>query len=549
MINKLVKNKLFNIKPTESITAAAFIIAVAGFISRFLGLFRDRILASQFGAGDTLDAYYAAFRIPDLLYNLLILGALSAAFIPVFTSLISNDKENEGWELASGILNLSVIALISFSAIFAIFAPFIMKLITPGFPAEKMSLAITLTRIMFLSPIFLGISAIFGGILVSFKKFLIYSIAPIFYNLGIIFGALFLVKFFGPSGLAWGVVIGACSHMLIQYPAVKHSGFNFSLMFKKAFRNNNIRKIIKLMIPRTMGIAVNQINFLIITIFASTLASGSLAVFNFANNIQSFPLGIFGISFAVAAFPTLSACAAKNLNKEFVENFSKTCRRILYFVIPLSVFILLLRAQLVRVILGSGQFNWEDTVLTFETLGFLTISLFAQCLIPLLARSFYAIQNTKIPFYVALASEAVNIALVILLIGKYQVAGLAIAFSSASIVNMLLLFIILRKKMGNLDEKNIVDTTIRIILASAIAGLVIQIFKYFINHIANIDTFLGIFFQLFISGGIGIATFIFMSYVFQIEEFFHFKNSISKKLFRTKGTINEITEETDGMHL
>jgi len=308
-----------------------------------------------------------------------------------------------------------------------------------------------------------------------------------------------------------------------------------------------MRKVIRLMIPRTMGIAVNQINFLVITIFASTLASGSLAIFNFANNIQSFPLGLFGVSFAVAAFPSLSAYASRGMNEKFVENFSKTFRKIIFFIIPLSVFILLLRAQLVRVILGSGQFNWEDTVLTFETLGFLTVSLFAQCLVPLLTRSFYAIHNTKTPFYIALATEAINIILVILLIGKFQVSGLAIAFSTASIVNMALLFAILRKKIGYLDEKNILNSAFKVILAATIAGMITQILKYAIDLVANIDTFLGIFAQLIISGGAGIAVFLLMSWVFKIEELFHFKNSISRKLFGARESINEITEETDGM--
>jgi putative peptidoglycan lipid II flippase len=547
MIKRLMNNGMFKGRPTESITAAAFIIALSGFASRFLGLFRDRILASQFGAGDILDSYYAAFRIPDLLYNLLIVGALSAAFIPVFTSLISSDKEEEGWNLTSGILNLNVLALIILAAIFSTFAPFIMHLITPGFSGGKMTLTVMLTRIMFLSPVFLGISAIFGGVLVSFKKFLIYSIAPIMYNFGIIIGALFFVKFMGPAGLAWGVVLGAFMHMLIQYPAVKFSGFKFKLLLTKAFKDAHVRKVIRLMIPRTLGIAANQINFLVITIFASTLASGSLAVFNFANNIQSFPLGIFGVSFAVAVFPALSAHAARGMHDEFSKDFSKAFRRILFFIIPLSIFILLLRAQIVRVVLGSGQFNWEDTVLTFETLGFLTASLFAQCLVPLLTRAFYAIHNTKTPFYIALVSEIVNITLVLLLIKKFAVSGLAIAFSAASIVNMVLLFSMLRKKVGNLDEKNILDTTIKIILAGAVAGIVIQIFKYIINSFANIDTFLGIFAQLMISGGLGIITFLFMSYLLKIEEFFHFRDSISKKLFKFKEPITEITDETDGM--
>ncbi|HCP08889.1 MAG TPA: murein biosynthesis integral membrane protein MurJ, partial [Candidatus Moranbacteria bacterium] len=213
MIKRIFNNGILNGKPAQSVTAAAFIITVAGLASRTLGLLRDRFLASTFGAGDTLDVYYAAFRIPDLIYNLLILGALSAAFIPVFTGLISKDQKEDAWKAANGILNLSIFFIIIVSLILAVFAPYLMKVITPGFPAEKMEMVVSFTRIMFLSPLFLGISGIFGGILTSYKRFLIYSIAPILYNLGIIFGVLVLVRFMGPIGLAWGVVLGAFLHM------------------------------------------------------------------------------------------------------------------------------------------------------------------------------------------------------------------------------------------------------------------------------------------------------------------------------------------------
>ena len=286
----------------------------------------------------------------------MIVGALSAAFIPVFTELISEKKEDEAWELSSGILSLQILLAGTVSIVLVLLAPWLMKMVTPGFTGAKMELTVTLTRIMFLSPILLGISGIIGGALVSFKKFLIYSLAPIFYNTGIIIGALFFVKPFGPAGLAWGVVLGALMHLLIQYPSVKFSGFSFKPMFFGAWKNPNVRRVLRLMIPRTLTIAVSQINFTIITIFASTLATGSLAIFNFANNIQSGPLGLFGISFAIAVFPTLSAFGAKKESAKFVSVFSRTFRQVLFFVIPLSMFLFVLRAQTVRVLLGTGKF-------------------------------------------------------------------------------------------------------------------------------------------------------------------------------------------------
>ena len=254
MIKKIFNHRiLLNVNPSSSVVSAAFVITIAGLSSRFLGLIRDRFLASTFGAGDTLDVYYASFRIPDLIYNLLILGALSAAFIPVFTGLISKNKEKKAWTLASNLLNLAIFFILAISVFMAIFAPWIMQLITPGFEGEKLSRVVLFTRIMFLSPLFLGMSGIFGGILTSFKKFLIYSFAPIFYNLGIIVGVLVFVRFMGPIGLAWGVVFGAFLHMLFQYPAARHSGFRHQWTGLEYFSNKDVKRVLKLMLPRTLG--------------------------------------------------------------------------------------------------------------------------------------------------------------------------------------------------------------------------------------------------------------------------------------------------------
>lgn len=547
MIKRIINNKIFNGRPTNSIAAAALIISFTGVASRVLGFLRDRILASRFGAGDTLDIYYAAFRIPDLVYNLLIVGALGAAFIPVFSSLVAKKEEKESWELASGVLTLKVLAVLSISLLLVIIAPFLINFIAPGFSDEKTRSTIMFTRIMFLSPFFLGISAVFGGILVSLKNFWVYSLAPIMYNIGIIIGAVFFVNLMGPVGLAWGVVLGAFLHLLIQYPAVKFSGFRYKPIFLKAFKNVNVKKVIHLMIPRTLGLAASQINLLVITIFASTLTSGSLSIFNFANNIQSAPLGVFGISFAIAVFPTLSHSIAKDSKEEFIKNFSQTFRQILFFVVPLSIFIIILRAQIVRVVLGAGKFDWEDTVLTFQTLGILSISLFAQSLIPLLTRSFYALHNTKIPFYTAIISETANIIMVIILIQKYQIIGLAIAFSIASVINMFLLLIILRKKLGKLDDKNIISSIMKILIASIVSGLATQLSKNFVGHFVDLDKFWEVFLQLAASGGMGLMIFIYICYMLRLEEFHYFKKSIIKRLFRIKAKVLEDTGEVGGI--
>lgn len=523
---------MFNERPTETIAGAAFIVSVAGILSRILGLFRDRILASNFGAGDVLDTYYAAFRVPDLIYNFLIVGALSAAFIPVFTGLVTRKNKEKSWELASGLITLQVIAIISISIIFFLFAPFLMKLITPGFSPEKNMYAANMTRIMFLSPLFLGISAIFGGILVSYKRFIVYSMAPIFYNIGIIIGATFFVRFMGISGLAWGVVLGAFMHFVLQYWAVKFIGFSYQLRkIKEIINDANTKKVIRLMIPRSMAMGVSQINLLIVTIFASMLASGSLAVFNFANNLQSVPLGIFGISFSIAAFPRLSSLAAENDMGKFSYVFARTFKRILFFVIPSSVIIFSLRAEIVRAVLGSGKFDWDDTTATLWVLGFLSLSLFAQSTIPLLTRCFYALENTKTPFYAALVSESINILMVILLIEKFKVLGLAIAFSLATIFNMIILFVLLNKKFTDMKKRDILTPVIKIVIASFFAAIAVYLTRHILANAIQLQTLGEVIFQLLVAGGAGVSTFLIACYFLKVEEFNDFKKSTFKCIF------------------
>lgn len=537
--------RLFS-SPINSITIAALAVALSSLVSRFLGIFRDRILAGEFGAGDTLDIYYTAFRVPDLIFNLLVLGALSAGFIPIFVSLlnnkkakikdlITNAKHKEAWYLANNILNILLLSVAALSVLGIIFAPVLVKILAPGFSLGKQALTADLTRIMFLSPILLGISSVLGGVLQSFKRFFIYSLAPILYNIGIIVGALFFVPYWGVYGLAWGVVLGALLHMLIQLPTVIKLGFRYRPIIN--FKNKQVREIGRLMIPRTMSLAISQINLLVITIIASTLASGSIAVFNFANNLQSFPIGIFGISFAVAAFPTISAIA---FNKpKLISNFSQVIRQILFFVVPATVLLLTLRAQIIRVILGTGQFNWEDTMLTIHTLGFFTLSLFAQASIPLLVRIFYARHNSMSPFYIGLFSALINLILSLALVRVMGVAGLALAFSIASIINFIILWLVLRAEIGSLDEDRILFSTIKFSAAALAAGITIQGMKLVVWPYIDMTRVWGVFTQGAVAGVSGILVYLAFCSLLKSEEFIDFWNSVKRRLPKKKVTTND----------
>ncbi|NCD00767.1 murein biosynthesis integral membrane protein MurJ [bacterium] len=520
---------------TNSITSAAALVAVFSLLSRVLGILRDRILAGQFGAGEITDVYYAAFRVPDLLFNLIVLGALSAGFIPVFTKLVknfslekkeSNKNNKEAWDLASNVLNLLLLTLIFLSILGMIFTPQLVNVIVPGFSLELKVLTVKLTRIMFLSPIFLGISSVLGGILQSYKKFLAYSLAPVLYNLGIIFGILYLVPRFGNSGLAWGVILGAFLHMAIQIPSAVSSGFKYS--FRLDLKSKYLKKIIRMMVPRTLALAISQINLLVITIIASTLMVGSLAIFNFANNLQSFPIGIFGISFAVAAFPVFSRLS--NNNKELKNSFLKTFKQILFFIIPATILFITLRAQIIRVILGTGEFNWQDIILTIETLGFFSLSLFSQATIPLLVRVFYAKEDSKTPFYSALIAMVINIILSIYFSIILGISGLSLAFSIASVLNFVILWIVLSYRLEGLVSRNLIFSIIKMSLAAMAAGGTVQLAKVLVWPYIDMTTFIGVFTQGLVSGLAGLFVYIVLCYILKVEELKNIINNFKRKI-------------------
>jgi putative peptidoglycan lipid II flippase len=506
--------KIFWDKLITTTSGGAVLIAFFSIISKLLGFLRDRLLASYFGAGEILDSYYAAFKLPDLIFNTLVLGALASAFIPIFTKVWLEDKD-KAIRLSNTILNYLLGALIVLAALIFIMAPYLMKFIVPGFGSEQLSMTITFTRIMLLSIVFFGLSNVFGGILNSLKKFFSFSLAPVFYNLGIIFGITVFYPAMGIVGLAWGVVFGSLLHFLIQLPETLRSGWKYRFLWRITAE---VKRILKLMLPRTLGLAAGQLNQVIITMVASTLMAGSIAIFNLANNLQSFPISIFGVSLAIAVFPVFSEALARADKDKFRQTFSIHFRRVIFLVIPASVFILLLRAQIVRVILGSGNFDWADTYYTAQVLGWFMVSLFAQSLIPMLARSFYALEDTKTPVVISLVAIAINIIGSIFLGRRFGVEGLALAFSVAAIVNMLLLLMALRIKVGYLDDKKIIWSTFKISCNSIAAGLAVYGMLRVMAELVDTRTFIGIFTQGLVSGLVGVIVYLAISFITSCEE-------------------------------
>ncbi len=524
---------------TKSVSFASLILAGSYLLSAMLGLLRDHLLAGRFGAGNELDVYYSAFTIPDFIALVLIFGAISAAIIPIFSSYLVNSKE-EAWHYISNLLNIFLTFLIIICIVLIIFAPFLINLIAPGFSESKKEMTVMLMRIMFLSPIILGTSSIISGILQVFHRFLVTALAPIMYNLGIIIGILFFVPKFGLKGLAFGVVFGALLHLFIQIPAFLHSGFKYQLNFN--LRHPGVLKTLKLMVPRSLGLGAGQLNTIVITAIASTLASGSIAVFNLANNLSSILVNTVAVSLSTAIFPTMSLAFSKEDKKDFEKKFLGAFGQIIFLSLPISVLIFLLRAQIVRVVLGTGKFTWIDTRLTAACLGIFSFGLFAQGLIFLLSKTFYAVLNTKIPAIISGATVAFNIIMSLFLlwllsftnmfssflhlilklqtVRNINVVGLALAFTITAICEALLLLIFLHKKLKIFKTKEIFSSLYKILISSivmAVAILLIRdgLIKY---NIINLQTFLGVFLQLILSGGLGALCYIIASFILKSEE-------------------------------
>jgi len=541
-------SKLFN-SQTRTITSAAGILAAAAFISGLLGLFRDRLLAGSFGGGDELDIYFAAFRIPDFISMVLVMGAISAAIIPIFSEYLVRSRE-EAWKFFSNLINLFFISLIGISLILIIFVPQILALIAPGFTGAKKESAVLLTRIMFLSPILLGISNIISGILRVFRRFFVTSLAPILYNIGIIFGIIFFVPSMGLKGLAWGVVLGAFFHLLIQIPVLLKLGFRSKKLLD--FSEPGFLRAVRLTIPRAIGLAASQINLIVITAIGSTLTTGSIAVFNLANNLQNLPITLIAVSFSTAAFPFLAIYFSKKNKEKLLDEFSAVFRKILFLIIPISLLVFILRVQIIRVIYGTGKFSWADTQLTAACLGLFSFGIFAYGLSLLVAKTFYAFQNTKIPALITLFTVAINIVFSFLFvwllkfanpfqriiigfldlekIKESSVIGLPLALSISGIFQLLLLLVFLYKKIGDFRIREIFKSSIKIIAASILLVTASYFTRQIMANFVDMQTFWGVFLQAAISALVGIFVYVVFVMFFRSPEVKSLKTIIFRKI-------------------
>ncbi|SHH07100.1 murein biosynthesis integral membrane protein MurJ [Tepidibacter thalassicus] len=505
-------------KSQKKTTKTVVLVMIIMIVSRLLGFVREVIMTNTFGRGMETDAFFAAFTIPDVMYYLLVGGALSSAFIPVFTSYLSKGDEEEGWKVASTFINISIILLLLLSVLGMIFADYLVPFVAYNFKGEQLNLTVELTRFMFPAVTFTALAGLETGILNSYKIFNVPSIGPILYNIGIIFGTIFLSSEFGIKGMAIGVVCGAVSNFLFQFLFVikKAKKYKFILDLK----HPGVKKIFKLIIPAFIGLSVTQINLIVNQNIASGFDEGSITALRLANRIMQLPLGIFSVSIATVIFPTITSQIARGELNDFRETFSMGMRNIFFVTIPSAIGLMTIGVPLIRLLFVRGAFNEYDAQITASILIFYTLGLAFQGGVQLLTRGFYANHDTKTPVKISFVAVLGNILLSLFLglTTPMNVKGLAFAYSITSFINMSMLFNTLRKKMGGINGKEILVSGLKTTFASIVMGVFIIILNLIFSKYFNVYDKQIQLLQVSIGVLLGAGVFLFTANILKMQE-------------------------------
>jgi putative peptidoglycan lipid II flippase len=454
------------------IAGATLIVMFFFVISRVTGLLREMIIGAQFGTSAELDAYLAAFRIPDLLFQLVAGGALGSAFIPTFSQLWTEEGEARAWQLFSRVLNLVTMLLVVLAGLAAILArPLVEGVIAPGFEPAQQILTAQLMRWMLISTVVFGASGLFMGALNATQHFALPAAAPILYNVAIILGAWLLAPFYGIYGLVMGVVGGALAHFAVQIPGLVAQKARYSVDL--TWRDPAVRAVGRLMGPRVLGLLFVQLNFLINTILASQLAEGSLAALNYAWMLMLLPQGIFAQAIATVAFPTFAAQIAARDQDALLRTLDRTLRTVLFLTLPAAVGLYVLRVPLIQILLERGNFTAESTAAVAYALQFFALGLVAHALVEIIVRVFYALHDTLTPVIIGIGAMLLNILFSLWWIGWLGYGGLALANSVATILEMLVLLALLRRRLGALPMRSLLVSAVRSTLAAVVMGLAV----------------------------------------------------------------------------
>jgi len=472
---------------TKQITKSAISVSIITMISRVMGYIRDAVSAALLGVGMVSDAFFVAFRIPNLLRNLLAEGALSSAFVPVFTEYLEKKRKEDVWNLAANILTLLTLLLIVITVIGVLFAEYIVKIIAPGFSNDiaKFNLTVELTRYLFPFILFVSIAALFLGILNSLKKFSIPAFAPVILNISMICSGLFLCPALGdtPEKQVWGWVIGALFGAFLEIviqliPAIK-SGFK--LKFFIDLKEKGLQKIIKLMIPATIGQSVTQINLLVNTILASLLTQGSVTYLYYGNRLMQLPFGVFGVAIATVSFTYISQCAARKDYVGLGNIIHSSLKQAFFIVLPASAGLIFLSLPINALLFHYGRFEYADTINTAKASIMYCIGIFAFSGIKILTQVFYSIEKPDIAVKISVFSMILNVILSIILMFPFKYLGLALAASIAGIIQFFILYYFVNKFIGNLKTKDLLIFSFKILIASIFMGIIVYLFYDFLN--------------------------------------------------------------------
>ena len=491
MFEKITNSKILNFQ-TKKVTFSAIILAFSTVASGLLGFLRDGLLSGKFGASSELDSYFAAFRIPDFIYGVLVYGGITVVFLPFFAEQYAKEKDKV-WEFANNVLNVFLAFVIVIAAVCLVFAPALVRIMAPGFSGEQLDQTIFLTRVMLVSPILFGVSSVLSGILQYFNRFLAYGIAPLLYNLGIIAGIVFLTPVFGIAGVAYGVVLGAFFYCLVQLPAAVNAGFKYRFVFRPL--DPIFTKAFFLMLPRVFSVAAIQLEYVVNLFIASGLAAGSVTIFNFTNNIYILPVSAIGVSFAMAAFPVFSKLFAESNFSELGRKFSSTFRQVAFIVIPSSFLMWLLRDSIIGFIYLHGRFSSEAALLMSASVAIMCVVILFYSEIQVIYRMFFSLKDTITPTVITAVSVIATVFLSFLFVDlagqnplegilkdlfgfnqlqDIRIIGLSLAFALAIFFQFLLAFFFLMRRDNRLvPAKEIALSTVKSILAGIVMAVAV----------------------------------------------------------------------------
>ena len=423
---------------TGALARAGVIVSGAFLASRALGWLRVSISTAIFGASPDLDSFYAAFRIPDLVFQLVAAGALGSALVPIMASLLAHDDRARAWRVASTVADLMLVALLVLSLAFAVAAPWLVPLITPGFDVVQTELTIRLTRIMLLGPIFLALGAVASSVLNASGRFAAAALAPVAYNIAIIASAVLLGPVIGVGALAIGVVVGSLVYLVVQLPGIRErTGFLFDP--RPDVGDPMARKVFGLMWPRAIGLGAAQITFIVNTTLASLLGAGAITAYTVGFTVLQLPLGLIAVPLGVVLLPSMSRAVAVGEKASFAAMVDRSLRLLAYVMLFLTALMIVARDQIVRLLFEYGRFGTEASNVAADTLMVFSIGLAAHAMIAVLARAFYATHDTRTPVLAAFVSVGVNVTVSVLTVGTLGLAGLALGIALGAWVEVLIL--------------------------------------------------------------------------------------------------------------